>query len=251
MTRPCAIGTRNRSCWSFVPARCSGPQPRLVCAATISPSDPQTRPISSIAMAYARVSRPAPPSSSGIGMPSQPSSPMRRTISTGKRRSRSCSSTTGATSVSMNSRMVSRRSACSGERSRSIAASVPAGPTSPSDSAAPAPVLGFADARDLPVGPGIGRSPDVRRRRARTSRVRRRPVQPATRPAPAPAHGWALVARPAGRPAGRLADRRPPAAPGARGGEPGEPSDGPSRRRPAAAPLRRHCRRPGPVPIDL
>ena len=33
------------------PARWSGPQPRLVCAATISPSEPQTRPISSIAIA--------------------------------------------------------------------------------------------------------------------------------------------------------------------------------------------------------
>ena len=34
-----------------VPARWSGPQPRLVWAATMSPSEPQTRPISSIAIA--------------------------------------------------------------------------------------------------------------------------------------------------------------------------------------------------------
>ena len=43
----------------------------------MSPSEPQTRPISSIAIAYASVSSPAPPSSSGNGMPSQPSAPMR------------------------------------------------------------------------------------------------------------------------------------------------------------------------------
>ena len=49
---------------------------------------------------------------------------MRRTISIGKRRARSCSSMTGATSVSMKSRIVSRRRTCSGERSRSIGASV-------------------------------------------------------------------------------------------------------------------------------
>ncbi len=51
MTLPCAIGTRNRCCCSCEPARWSGPQPRLVCAATISPSEPHTRPISSIAIA--------------------------------------------------------------------------------------------------------------------------------------------------------------------------------------------------------
>ena len=48
---PDAIGTRNRCFCSAVPARWSGPQPRLVWAATISPSEPQTRPISSIAIA--------------------------------------------------------------------------------------------------------------------------------------------------------------------------------------------------------
>ncbi len=51
MTSPRAIGTRKRSFWSCEPARWSGPQPRLVWAATISPSEPQTRPISSMAMA--------------------------------------------------------------------------------------------------------------------------------------------------------------------------------------------------------
>ena len=117
MTSPRAIGTSQRCFCSGEPARWSGPQPRLVWAATMSPSDPHTRPISSIAIAYASVSSPAPPSSSGIGIPSQPSSPMRRTISVGKRRSRSCSSMTGATSVVMNSRTVSRSSACSGPRS--------------------------------------------------------------------------------------------------------------------------------------
>ena len=48
---PDASGGRNRSRCSSVPAISSGPQPRLVCAATISPSEPQTRPISSTAIA--------------------------------------------------------------------------------------------------------------------------------------------------------------------------------------------------------
>ncbi len=51
MTLPAAIGTRKRSFCSGVPARWSGPQPRLVCAATMSPREPHTRPISSIAIA--------------------------------------------------------------------------------------------------------------------------------------------------------------------------------------------------------
>ena len=48
---------------------------------------------------------PAPPSSSGIGMPSQPISPSRATISDGKRCALSCSSMSGATSASMKSRI--------------------------------------------------------------------------------------------------------------------------------------------------
>lgn len=51
MTRPDASGTRNRSFCSGDPAMWIGPQPRLVCAATMSASDPQTRAIYSIAMA--------------------------------------------------------------------------------------------------------------------------------------------------------------------------------------------------------
>ena len=51
MTLPLASGTRNSRFWSSVPARRIGPQPSEVCAATISPSEPQTRPISSIAIA--------------------------------------------------------------------------------------------------------------------------------------------------------------------------------------------------------
>ena len=43
MTLPLAIGTRKRSFCSCVPARWSGLQPRLVCAATMMPSEPHTR----------------------------------------------------------------------------------------------------------------------------------------------------------------------------------------------------------------
>ena len=51
MTWPEASGVSQRSRCASVPAIISGPQPRLVCAATISPSEPQTRPISSTAIA--------------------------------------------------------------------------------------------------------------------------------------------------------------------------------------------------------
>ena len=51
MTLPLASGTRNSRFCSSVPARRIGPQPSDVWAATISPSEPQTRPISSIAIA--------------------------------------------------------------------------------------------------------------------------------------------------------------------------------------------------------
>ena len=51
MTLPLAIGTRKRCFCSGVPARWSGPQPSEVWAATMSPSEPHTRPISSMATA--------------------------------------------------------------------------------------------------------------------------------------------------------------------------------------------------------
>ena len=50
---------------------------------------------------------------------------------------------------------------------------------------------------------------------------------------------------------GRKPDRRPPAASRARGREPRHPPDGPPRCRPATPPLRRHSGRPGPVPVEL
>ncbi len=51
ITRPEARGRRNRSFCSAVPAIISGPQPSDVWAATMIPSEPQTRLISSTAMA--------------------------------------------------------------------------------------------------------------------------------------------------------------------------------------------------------
>src|SRR3954452_24850815 len=83
-------------------------------------TDESTRVNSSTARAYASVSLPPPPYSSGNGMPMSPSSPSRRTISYGKRFSLSSSSATGATSPSAKSRTVRWMSRCSSVRSRSI-----------------------------------------------------------------------------------------------------------------------------------
>ena len=175
-------------------------------------------------------------------MPSQPSSPMRRTISIGKRRSRSCSSMTGATSVSMKSRIVSRRRTCSGREVEVHRPERTTGQRRPRR-----PVLACPDARaDRPA-----RRPSARQPVAQRPAVVRRSVEPPSRaPAAAPTRRPEL-ARPARRAPRRQPDRRPPAAPGARGGQPRQPPDGPPRRRPAAPPVRRHGRRPGPLPVEL
>ena len=87
--------------------------PSDVCAATVIATEESMRVSSSIAIAYETVSAPAPPYSSGIGIPINPSSARAATSSYGKRSSRSSSSATGATRVSANSRTVRRSSSCS------------------------------------------------------------------------------------------------------------------------------------------
>ena len=67
------------------------------CAATVIATDESMRVSSSTAIAYASVSVPPPPYSSGIVMPISPSSAISATRSYGKRFSRSSSSATGAT----------------------------------------------------------------------------------------------------------------------------------------------------------
>ena len=104
---------------SSVPNRKIGIVPSEVCAASVIATDESMRASSSIAIAYASVSPPAPPSSSGNGIPIRPRSAISATSSYGNRASRSISSATGATRSTANPRTVSRKSSCSDERSRS------------------------------------------------------------------------------------------------------------------------------------
>src|SRR5262249_6870189 len=69
--------------------------------------------ISSSATTYDTVSAPLPPQASGTMIPSRPSSPMRLTVSCGKRASRSISEAMGATCSCANSRAMSRIIVCS------------------------------------------------------------------------------------------------------------------------------------------
>src|SRR5215218_3287166 len=94
--------------------------PSDVCAHIVIATEESTRVSSSTAIAYASVSPPAPPTSSGNGIPMSPSSPSLATISYGKRFSWSSASATGATSPSAKSRTVRRISSWSGERSKSM-----------------------------------------------------------------------------------------------------------------------------------
>src|SRR2546425_5246526 len=69
--------------------------------------------ISSSATTYETVSAPAPPHCSGTMIPSRPSSPMRLTVSCGKRASRSISEAMGATCSWANSAAIARIICCS------------------------------------------------------------------------------------------------------------------------------------------
>src|SRR5581483_1731024 len=103
---------------SSEPNRKIGIVPSDVCAATVIATDESMRVSSSIAIAYETVSPPAPPYSSGIGIPISPIDAISATSSYGNRPSRSSSAATGATRVSANSRTVSCRSFCSSLRSK-------------------------------------------------------------------------------------------------------------------------------------
>ena len=85
---------------SSVPKSRIGIVPSEVCAAIVIATDESIRVSSSTAIAYESVSAPAPPYSSGIGMPISPSSASSATSSYGKRCSRSSSAATGATRCS-------------------------------------------------------------------------------------------------------------------------------------------------------
>jgi len=76
--------------------------------------------ISSSAATYATVSLPPPPHRSGTAMPMRPSSPMRFTVSWGKRASRSISAAMGRIAVSANSRAIAWTICCSSLRSSFI-----------------------------------------------------------------------------------------------------------------------------------
>src|SRR2546427_786289 len=75
--------------------------------------DPHAFAISSTATTYDTVSAPLPPHFSGIAMPMRPSSPMRFTVSWGKRASRSISAAMGLIAVSANSRAIAWIICCS------------------------------------------------------------------------------------------------------------------------------------------
>ena len=82
--------------------------------------DAHTRAISSSATTYATMSLPLPPHRSGTAMPMSPSSPIRLTVSCGKRASRSISMAIGRISLSANSRAIAWIAACSSVRSNRI-----------------------------------------------------------------------------------------------------------------------------------
>src|SRR5438132_4582626 len=79
--------------------------------------DPHAFAISSMASTEATASTPLPPQRSGIAMPMRPSSPMRFTVSWGKRASRSISAAMGLIAVSANSRASAWIICCSADRS--------------------------------------------------------------------------------------------------------------------------------------
>src|SRR5262249_53414028 len=86
----------------------------------ITACEAQTLAISSTATAQATASPPLPPCASGMAMPMRPSSPMRRTVSLGKRASRSMAAAIGPTSLSANSRATAWIIRCSSLSSTSI-----------------------------------------------------------------------------------------------------------------------------------
>ncbi len=182
-------------------------------------------------------------------MPSQPSSPMRRTMSTGKRRSRSCSSTTGATSSSMNvADRVAQQAVFDGQvevhRWSLVRPHRPRQRIAPTDAslrACPSPRLRSMphapapDAVHDPTPGGASGGPSGLRR---DLLVRLRMDGPSSPDQ--------LATRLGASRTGVLQQLR-----ALEDAEPREPPDREARRRSAAAPVRRHAGRPGPLPVDL
>src|SRR6478672_8422069 len=105
-----------------------GLAPRPTAASRVMAIDASTRPSSSTAIQNVVKSALVPPYSSGNGRPNSPSSPMAKTVSTGKVWVRSHSSAWGAISLSANARTTFLKSSCSGLRSRSTRSIVGSGP---------------------------------------------------------------------------------------------------------------------------
>ena len=107
-TRPSASGRSQRSRWASLPNRYSGNEPIVTCACHAAATDWSARPICSIAATKPTVDMPIPPHSSGISMPSRPSSPISRSRSVGHRASSHASGARCAISFCAKSRQ-SRR----------------------------------------------------------------------------------------------------------------------------------------------
>ena len=148
-------------------------------------------------------------------MPSQPISPSRRTISTGKRCSRSCSSTTGATSVVHE--VADRRSGAARARARGRSPSARAYHR-PAHAPRATMLLAFRNARAAGPGSPPSRHAYGTRRRRRCGRPSRAPPRSAASILVAPPPRRPDLARQPRDGARREPDRRPPAAPRARGG---------------------------------
>ena len=166
----------------------------------MSPSEPQTRPISHWQPRRQGVSRPAPPSSkAGLSQPISDAPGQSRSGSAARARARR---RPARPRVTMKSRIVSRRSWCSGERSRIS--------PEPTRRQYLAPVLACRHVRAPRVG---RRGPSIL---AAADRRGQRPLEPAPRSPAPPPDRWPELTRPAGDAPRREPDRRPPAAPGAR-----------------------------------
>src|SRR5262247_51105 len=91
-----------------------------LCAASDKPTEPSTRAISSITVAYSTYPIPAPPYSSGKSTPINPSSPIFVKSSRGRRWPSSHSITCGLISASANSRTERLTCCCSSVKSNPI-----------------------------------------------------------------------------------------------------------------------------------
>src|SRR6266511_1313119 len=133
-----------------------GLAPRPPAASSVTATDESARAISSRHRQNVRKSPSRPPYRSGNGRPNSPSSPIWRTISRGKRSSRSSPSAEGATISSANCRTAFWKSSCSSVRSKSTGS--PAHQVGRHESSLPVRVLQKAPGSIhlLRASPGIG-----------------------------------------------------------------------------------------------